>query len=81
LVVIGVVRSGYTATEQTPIQSSLNRVARGTVELADPYVDGLYGLAGFDYAWLITWLHQPRDRAPGPAPLTPAGLPPPGPEV
>jgi tRNA (Thr-GGU) A37 N-methylase len=31
--VIGVVRSGYTTTEQTPIQSSLNRVARATVEL------------------------------------------------
>lgn len=69
LVVIGVVRSGYTTPEQTPIQSSLNRITRGTVELSDPYVDGLYGLADFDYAWLITWLHEPRDRAPGPPPL------------
>ncbi|MGH3301678.1 MAG: tRNA (N6-threonylcarbamoyladenosine(37)-N6)-methyltransferase TrmO [Streptosporangiaceae bacterium] len=69
LPVIGVVRSGYSSTEQTPIQASLNRAVRATVELADQYVDGLYGLSGFDYAWLITWLHRPRDRAPGPAPL------------
>ena len=69
LPVIGVVRSGYRTTEQTPIQSSLNLATRAAVEIAEPYVDGLDGLAGFDYAWLITWLHQPRDRTPGPAPL------------
>lgn len=69
LPVIGVVRSGYRTIEQTPIQSSLNLAARAAVEIAEPYVDGLDGLAGFDYAWLITWLHQPRDRTPGPAPL------------
>jgi tRNA (Thr-GGU) A37 N-methylase len=69
LSVIGVVRSGYVTTEQTPIQASLNRAARATVEIAERYVDGLDGLAGFDYAWLITWLHRPSDRTPGPAPL------------
>jgi tRNA (Thr-GGU) A37 N-methylase len=50
LPVIGVVRSGYIATEQTPIQASLNRAGRATVEIAEPYADGLDGLAGFDYA-------------------------------
>jgi tRNA (adenine37-N6)-methyltransferase len=69
LPVIGVVRSSYTATEQTPIQASLNRATQATVEVEAQYADGLYGLADFDYAWLITWLHQPRDRAAGPAPL------------
>jgi tRNA (adenine37-N6)-methyltransferase len=69
LSVIGVVRSGYVTTEQTPIQASLNRATRATVEIAERYVDGLDGLTGFDYAWLITWLHRPRDSTPGPVPL------------
>jgi tRNA-Thr(GGU) m(6)t(6)A37 methyltransferase TsaA len=69
LPVIGVVRSQYTQTERTPIQSSINRAEQATVEVAAEYADGLDGLAGFDYIWLITWLHRPHDRAPGPVPL------------
>ncbi len=67
LTVIGVVTSSYTETERTPIQSSLNRSEEAVLRLAPEYADGLDGLAGFDYAWLITWLHRPRDQAPGPA--------------
>ena len=26
--------------------------------MADRYQDGLDGLAEFDYAWLVTWLHK-----------------------
>jgi len=68
LPVIGVVRTGHAELESTPIQAALNRAEHGTVEIAEPYLDGLAGLEGFDYAWLLTWLHHPRDRA-GPVPL------------
>jgi len=65
LPVIGVVRTAYTQPEQTPIQSSLNRAEHAVIELAEDYADGLDGLAGFDYAWLLSWLHSPRDKAAG----------------
>jgi tRNA (adenine37-N6)-methyltransferase len=59
LPVIGVVRSSHHERETTPIQSSVNRGEHGTVEIAAAYQDGLEGLADFDYAWLIAWLHRP----------------------
>jgi tRNA (adenine37-N6)-methyltransferase len=68
LPVIGVVRTSHHELETTPIQAGLNRAERGTIEIAEPYRDGLAGLGGFDYAWLLAWLHSPRDPA-GPAPL------------
>ncbi len=68
LPVIGVARTSYQELETTPIQAGLNRAGRGVVEIAEPYRDGLDGLAGFDYAWLLSWLHRPGDPA-GPAPL------------
>ena len=67
LPVIGVVRTGHHELGTTPIQGGLNRTEHGTLEVAGPYRDGLDGLAGFGYAWLLTWLHRP-DR-----PVTPAG--------
>ena len=66
--VIGVVRTSHQELETTPIQAGLNRAAHGTIEIAEPYRDGLDGLAEFDYAWLLSWLHRPRDPA-GDAPL------------
>jgi len=66
--VIGVVRSSHQDLEGTPIQAGLNRAEHGTIEIAEPYRDGLDGLADFDYAWLFSWLHRPRDRG-GDAPL------------
>ena len=62
LVVIGVIRSAHTEPETTPIQAALNRAGHGTIEIAEPYRDGLAGLDGFGYAWLLTWLHRPGDR-------------------
>jgi tRNA-Thr(GGU) m(6)t(6)A37 methyltransferase TsaA len=62
LVVIGVVRSAHTEPETTPIQAALNRAGRGTIEIAEPYREGLAGLNGFGYAWLLTWLHRPGGR-------------------
>jgi tRNA-Thr(GGU) m(6)t(6)A37 methyltransferase TsaA len=60
LPVIGIVRSPYADTESTPIQARLNDDTRASIEIGEQYVAGLDGLAGFDYAWVLTWLHQPR---------------------
>lgn len=57
--VIGVVRTGYDQPEDTPIQAAVSRGEHGSVELFPEYRDGLDGLAEFDYAWLLTWLHKP----------------------
>jgi tRNA-Thr(GGU) m(6)t(6)A37 methyltransferase TsaA len=64
--VIGVVRSSRTELETTPIQAALNRSERGTIEVADQYADGLDGLADFDYAWMLTWLHRSGEPAAAP---------------
>ena len=65
LQVIGVVRTAHTDFAGTPIQAGLNRAEHGTIEIDRGYLDGLDGLAGFDYAWLLTWLHkQPSDDPP-----------------
>ena len=68
LPVIGVVRTSHRELETTPIQAGLNRAEHGTIEIAEPYRDGLDGLADFSCAWLLSWLHRPRDPA-GDAPL------------
>jgi tRNA (adenine37-N6)-methyltransferase len=64
--VIGVVRTAHTDLSSTPIQAGINRAERGTVEIAEPYRAGIDGLEGFDYAWLLTWLHQPDEPAADP---------------
>ena len=75
--VIGVVRTVHTELESTPIQASLNRAEHGSVEIAEPYREGLEGLADFDYAWLHTWLHSPDRSGPDQrGPDGPAGHPP-----
>jgi|SRR6266516_1931494 len=65
--VIGVVRTAHAELVTTPIQAGLNRAERGTIEIDARYREGLDGLEGFGYAWLLTWLHRP-DR-PGDPPL------------
>lgn len=67
LQVIGVVRTAHADPAGTPIQAGLNRAEHATVEIDRSYRDGLDGLAGFDYAWLLTWLHklpEPGDDPP-----------------
>jgi tRNA (adenine37-N6)-methyltransferase len=66
--VIGVVRTAHTELDTTPIQSSINRAEHGTIEIDARYAEGLAGLTGFDYAWLLTWLDEPGERR-GPLPL------------
>jgi tRNA (adenine37-N6)-methyltransferase len=63
LPVIGVVRTGHPDPAGTPIQAGLNRAERGTLEIAEPYRDGLDGLQGFSHAWLLSWLHRPGEMA------------------
>jgi len=63
---IGVVRTRYTELESTPIQAGLNRGEQATIEFDSAYTEGLDGLAGFDYAWLLTWLHRPGSPAADP---------------
>jgi tRNA-Thr(GGU) m(6)t(6)A37 methyltransferase TsaA len=63
---IGYIDSPYTRAQHTPEQTLRNPRARGRVVLHKRYAAGLADLAGFDHAWLITWLHQ---AAPVPADL------------
>ena len=67
LPVIGVVRSRYSETEDTPIQARLNPDAEAVAEIGEQYAAGLEGLENFDFAWLLTWLHHPRADAGPPA--------------
>jgi tRNA-Thr(GGU) m(6)t(6)A37 methyltransferase TsaA len=67
--VIGVVRSSRSSLENTPIQAALNRAERGFVEFDPHYAEGLAGLEGFDYAWLLTWLHKPDETVDDDPPL------------
>src|SRR5579862_5460291 len=54
--VIGVVRSARTNPADTPVQAALNPDEEAAVDLDPAYVEGLDGLADFDFAWLLTWL-------------------------
>jgi tRNA (adenine37-N6)-methyltransferase len=67
--VIGILRSRHRSTEDTPIQAALNRAEHGTIEIDPLYQDGLDGLDGFGYAWLITWLHHPDTQSESPVSL------------
>jgi tRNA-Thr(GGU) m(6)t(6)A37 methyltransferase TsaA len=67
---IGVVHSSRLTTETTPVQSALNRGEIATIEIFEVYADGLVGLDGFDFAWLISWLGTPDVVVDGTPPLT-----------
>jgi tRNA-Thr(GGU) m(6)t(6)A37 methyltransferase TsaA len=67
--VIGVVHTRYVSLEDTPIQAALNRFEHGVLEIDPAYQDGLDGLEGFDYAWLLTWLHHRPERSGSPPPM------------
>jgi len=58
LQVIGVVRTAHADLSTTPIQAGLNRAEHGSIEIDERYAEGLDGLAEFDYAWLVSWLHK-----------------------
>ena len=56
--VIGFVRCRHTELENTPIQAGVNRAEHGVIDVEPEFADGLGGLAGFDCAWMLTWLHR-----------------------
>ena len=56
--VIGFVRSRHTELEHTPIQAGVNRAEHGVIDVEPEFADGLGGLAGFDCARMLTWLHR-----------------------
>ncbi|PKV95630.1 tRNA-Thr(GGU) m(6)t(6)A37 methyltransferase TsaA [Amycolatopsis echigonensis] len=66
---IGVVRTPRRRRDRTPVQAALNRAEEGVLEIAEPYAAGLADLDGFDYAWLLSWLHRNDDPG-GPPPMT-----------
>jgi tRNA-Thr(GGU) m(6)t(6)A37 methyltransferase TsaA len=56
---IGVVHSPFTSQPGTPIQPALaGPDAIGTVEVHEPFAEGLADLEGFERVWLIYWCHQ-----------------------
>jgi tRNA-Thr(GGU) m(6)t(6)A37 methyltransferase TsaA len=60
---IGVIRTPFRKPKGTPIQPSVAAGARGTVEVFEPYREGLKDLQGFDRIWLIYWFHRaPESR-------------------
>ncbi len=65
---IGHLRTGYTDPASTPVQANLNREESGSAVLLPELVDGLEGLAGFDLAWLLTWI-GPTDGPAAPVAL------------
>jgi len=56
---IGVIRSPFKSSEDTPIQSSKSD-ARGYVEVALEYIDALKSLDGFSHIILVYWFHRAK---------------------
>lgn len=54
--IAGVVHTSRPELERTPVQARANRAEDGTLEVHEPYVEGLPGLDSPDYAWLLSWL-------------------------
>jgi len=60
---IGYVVTDYTEPQDAPPQSTIATGEHGRVVLYEQYTDGLMGLQGHPYVWLLTWLHaQPEEQ-------------------
>jgi tRNA-Thr(GGU) m(6)t(6)A37 methyltransferase TsaA len=56
---IGVIRSPFTSHTGTPVQPALaGDDAQGTVEVFEPFAEGLADTEGFERIWLICWLDR-----------------------
>ena len=55
---IGIIHSPFTEAQGTPIQPALAEGTEGTVEVFEPYADGLADLDGFDRVWLVYWFDR-----------------------
>lgn len=67
---IGVVHTSRSTPDATPVQAGLNRDEVATLEIFEPFAEGLVGLDGFDCAWLFSWLDRPDPPSDGPPALT-----------
>lgn len=55
---IGVVHSPFREATGTPIQPFAARGACGTVEIFEPFAEGLRDLEEFQRVWVIFWCHR-----------------------
>lgn len=55
---IGVIRSGHTVADQTPIQPIYASGCRGSVEVFPEFAEGLRDLEGFSHVYLIYHFHR-----------------------
>jgi tRNA-Thr(GGU) m(6)t(6)A37 methyltransferase TsaA len=55
---IGVIRSGHTAADQTPIQPAFAGGCSGRAEISPDYAEGLDGLEGFSHIYLLYHLDR-----------------------
>jgi tRNA-Thr(GGU) m(6)t(6)A37 methyltransferase TsaA len=55
---IGIIRTPYTAREQTPIQGCFAPESRGCVEVYPEYAEGLRDIEGFSHLILIYHFHR-----------------------
>jgi tRNA (adenine37-N6)-methyltransferase len=55
---IGVVHSSFKEATGTPVQPFCAAGAEGSIEIYEPYVEGLKDLDGFDRIWLLFWCHR-----------------------
>ena len=58
---IGVIHSPFTEARGTPIQAAFADGAEGTVEVAEPFAEGLKDLDGFERIWLVYWFDRARE--------------------
>lgn len=56
---IGVIRTPFTSSEHTPIQSSKSNT-NGHVEVSSEYLDALKSLDGFSHIILLYWFHRAK---------------------
>ncbi len=55
---IGVIRSGHTKPEETPIQPIYSEGCKGQVEVFPEFVAGLRDVEGFSHIYLVYHLHK-----------------------
>ena len=56
---IGVIRTPFTSSENTPIQSSKSN-SNGHVDVSSEYLDALKSLDGFSHIILLYWCHRAK---------------------
>lgn len=57
---IGIIHSGHSAADQTPIQPAYAKGCLGRAEIFPDYGEGLRDLEGFSHIYLIYHLHQAK---------------------